>query len=155
MHNRLLALTELGRWDEAEALLPEVTKLVDSIDTKPVDALFVHWIEGRIATGRNHPAEAETIYLSVRRAYLDLKLPYRAAAVTLDLAGLLLGQNRLEEVRHYANEMIEEFRRQEAGVELIGAFALLEQAVLGQFLTADLLSRIRRHLASRAPRGRG
>jgi tetratricopeptide (TPR) repeat protein len=149
MQNRLLVATNLELWDDAAALLQDVSKLVEDLDS-PVDKLLVRWIEARLSVGKEEYLAAEETFTAVRQGFLDRDLSYSAAAVTLELAQLLFQQGRLEEVKRYAVETIAEFERQGVEAELIGALALLEQAVLGQFLTVDILTDIRRRIERRA-----
>jgi len=145
MQNRLLVATELGRWDVAETLVPEVGRSLRKLDDK-VHLIRLRWSQARIALGRGRAAEAEDLYLQVREGFLHHQLAYNAALVTVELAQLLLEQGRLEQVKQYALETAAEFERQGVEPELIGAIALLEKAVLAQRLTVQLLARIQRQL---------
>ena len=152
MQHHLLLATELGQFDTAEAMLPKVFVFLEKLQS-PTEPLLVRWIQARLARGRDHSEIAEAYYREVRSEFLAQGAPYRAASVTLELAQLLFEQGRLEEVKSYALETIAEFERQGVETELIGALALLEQAVLGQFLTAGILQDIRRRIERRTAAG--
>jgi tetratricopeptide (TPR) repeat protein len=145
MQQRLSLATELKNWQEAEALLPEVERRLREIGDE-FHLIRLRWSQARLAEGRDQPEAAEALYLRVREAFLHHGLSYNAALVTVELAALLLRQGRLEEVKTYAAETATEFERQGVEPELIGALTLLEQAVLGQRLTVELLARIRRQI---------
>jgi len=142
IQHQLFILTEMGRFDEAGRLLPEVQGLVAAGNT-PIHQTHVHWIEARMASGLGDPQTAETLYLEVRQEFLTQGLAYRAAIVTLELAELLLPQGRLEEVRRLATGTLEEFQRQGVESRFISALALVEQAVIGQRLTVEILRKAR------------
>lgn|GEM_PF-1303898 len=145
MQQRLLLATELKDWEEAEALLPEVERRLREIGDE-FHLIRLRWSQARLAEGRDQLEAAEALYLRVREAFLHHGLSYNAALVTVELAALLLRQGRLEEVKTYAAETATEFERQGVEPELIGALTLLEQAVLGQRLTVELLARLRRQI---------
>jgi hypothetical protein len=145
MQQRLLLATELKNWEEAEALLPEVERRLQEIGDE-FHLIRLRWSQARLAEGRDQPEAAEALYLRTREAFLRHGLSYSAALVMVELAELLLRQGRLEEVKTYAAETATEFERQGVEPELIGALTLLEQAVLGQRLTVELLARIRRQI---------
>jgi tetratricopeptide (TPR) repeat protein len=142
---RLLLATELQRWDEAEALLPEVEQRLQEIGDE-FHLIRLRWSQARLAQGREQFANAEALYRQTREAFLKHDLSYNAALVTVELAELLFRQGRLEEVKGYAAETAAEFERQGVKPELIGALTLLEQAVVGQRLTIELLARIRQQI---------
>ncbi len=151
VENQLLILTELERLDEAEALLPEVRRLVAK-DATDVDTHQVRWVEARIAAGRGALSQAESLYQETRSGFLNHSRPYRAAVVTLELCRLLLEQGRLEEVKTEAASTLQEFHRQKVAPEFISALVLVEQAVLGQRLTLRVLQQARNLLERRAGR---
>jgi tetratricopeptide (TPR) repeat protein len=149
--HQLLILTELERLDEAEALLPEVRRLVAK-DATDVDALQVLWVEARLALGRGAHVRAEALYEEVRDGFLNHRLAFSAAVVTLELCRLLLEQGRLEEVKTEAASTLQELHRQKVAPEFISALVLVEQAVLGQRLTLRVLQQARNLLDRRAGR---
>jgi tetratricopeptide (TPR) repeat protein len=139
---QLLLLTELGHFKEAEARFPEALALLGR-DAAPVDALRLHWAEARIALGSDKPERAEALYRRVHEGFLEQGLAFAAALVTLELCGLLMEQGRLEEVKVHAASTLEEFHRQKVHPEFVSALALVEQAVLGQNLTLEVLAKAR------------
>ena len=54
-------LSQVGRFQEAEALLPEVRDLFRA-GSKPLDRVRLRWQEGRIAFGLGRVEEAETVF---------------------------------------------------------------------------------------------
>ncbi len=142
VQHQLFILTELGQFEEAGTLLPEVQRLVAAGNTL-THQTHVHWIEARMAAGLGDSPTAEPLYHQVRQEFLGQGLAYRAAIVTLELAELLLPQGRLEEVRRLATGTLEEFQRQGVESRFVSALALVEQAVIGQRLTLEILRKAR------------
>jgi tetratricopeptide (TPR) repeat protein len=151
VEHQLLILTEQRRLEEAEELLPEARRLVIE-DATPIDALRLRWVETRLAVGRRELARAEALYQEVRDGFLNHRLAFSAAVVTLELCRLLLEQGRLEEVKTEAASTLQEFHRQKVAPEFISALVLVEQAVLGQRLTLRVLQQARNLLDRRAGR---
>jgi len=138
---QLLLLTELGRFDEAEGLVPEAR--VGGRGVIPVDALRLQWAEARLAFGSSKLDHAETLYRKAREGFLNHGLAYCAALVTLEFCRLLMEQGRLDEVKVQATSTLAEFDRQKVHPEFVSALALVEQAVLGQNLTLEVLAKAR------------
>jgi tetratricopeptide (TPR) repeat protein len=142
VEQQLLILTGLGRFQEAGALLPEVRHLANQ-DAAPVDVLRVRWVEARLAAGQGDPKRAECLYREIHEGFLRHNLAFSAAVVTLELCRLLLEQGRLEEVKTQAAGTLAEFHRQKVEPEILSALALVEQAVLAQRLTLEVLTKAR------------
>jgi tetratricopeptide (TPR) repeat protein len=137
---QLLVLTQLGRMEEAEALLPQVRGLAGA---SPADRIQLRWIEARLAYGQGRQDRAEMLYHEITRGFLQHNLAFSAAVVTLELCHFLMEQGRLEEVATLAASTLEEFHRQKVHPEFVSALALVEQAVLGQNLTLEVLAKAR------------
>lgn len=139
---QLLLLTGLGRFDEADLMIPEVLALVGR-DAPPVDTLRVKWIQARVALGHAKNDRAEALFREAREGFLAHGVAYVASLVTLELCHLLMEQGRLDEVATLAASTLEEFHRQKVQPEFVSALGLVEQAVLGQRLTLEVLTRAR------------
>jgi hypothetical protein len=149
MLNRIVLATQRQEWNEAAALLPEARERMAQLGDQ-AHLLCLTWSEARLERGQGDEARAEALYQEAREGFLHLKLAFRAAVVTLELARLLFEQGRLEQVKQYALETAAEFRRQGVEPELVGALLLLDKAVMAQRLTIQLLERITRSVERRA-----
>src|SRR5215203_1082363 len=78
-------LCHLGRYAEAESLLPEVRALAVAL-RKELDLVRVVWLDGKLAAGLGRPAEAAASFEQVRREFTAQEIAWDAALVTLDLA---------------------------------------------------------------------
>jgi tetratricopeptide (TPR) repeat protein len=144
--SRAALLSQMGRIDDAAALLPGLRHLLDQLDS-PVETLQVRWVEARIALGQERSTEGEALYRRAREGFLEMELPYRAAVVTVEFARHLFEQQRFQEVAQLAAESVAEFRRQGVQQEVLGAVALLEDANRGQVsleIVGQILKRVRR-----------
>jgi len=83
--NLLGCLTQAERHEEAERLLPEVrARFLES--AKPLDLVRLRWAEASIAAGLGRQDEAEAAFRDVQGEFLDRRMGYDAALVSLDLA---------------------------------------------------------------------
>lgn len=152
-HNVVLCLANLGRHEEAGALLPEVRELSRELGNH-LDLVRLRWMEGRIAEGLGQSAEAEEIFREVRTAFIEQGIGYDVALVSMDLALLLLHQERHAEIRKLAEEMVHLFQSQDVHREALAALALFQQAVCSEKVTLDLVQDIV-HFLDRARRQPG
>jgi tetratricopeptide (TPR) repeat protein len=141
MHNLLVALAVAGRFSEALELLPEVQELQRET-ARPLDRVRLRWIEGDIAFGLGRLDEAEAAYREVQQDFLKHGVLYSVALVALDLALLLSGQGRTEELKGLAAEMATVFSAQEVHREATAALVLFQRACEEERVTAELISRL-------------
>ena len=112
-HNLLDNLTKAGRYEEAEALLPEVRACRESVVGTSLDATRLRWVEARLAAGLGRIEEARRAFEEIRHEFTTRDMAYDTALVTLELAALYIKEGRTLEVRDLAREMIEVFRAQD------------------------------------------
>jgi tetratricopeptide (TPR) repeat protein len=108
-HNLIHALNESGRAREAFALLfhsrPLYLKMGDRMNL-----LKLRWVEGLVAAGLQRNEQAEAAFREVREAYAGVGLFYEAALVSLDLAGVYVGQGRAADLLQVAEETLAIFQ---------------------------------------------
>ncbi|HYH44385.1 MAG TPA: tetratricopeptide repeat protein, partial [Thermoanaerobaculia bacterium] len=104
-HNLLTCLASAGRFEEAEALLPEVRALAERL-AQPLDLVRLRWTEGRVALGRGRAAEAEVAFREVQQEFLDRRMGYDAALVSLDLAVLYAQEGKRRELKRLAVDVM-------------------------------------------------
>jgi tetratricopeptide (TPR) repeat protein len=134
-------LNRAGRDEEAERLLPEVRDLYGKV-AEPLDWLRLQWTEARIAHGLGRYDAAEKAYREVQSQFLERKKSYDAALVSLDLAALLAEQERTEELKHLAMELMAVFESREVHREAMAALLLFQQACAEERLTVELVRQI-------------
>jgi len=144
-HNLLCTLTMARRYEEAQAMLPGVQELFQSI-AKPIDFIRLRWAEGSIAAGRGRRDEAEATFLAVREEFLRHGMGYDAALVSLDLAILYVQEGRTAELKRLAAEIGPIFESRDVHREALAALVLFKEACQEERLTLQLANQIARSL---------
>lgn len=90
------------------------------------------WLEGRIAFGLGEDRVAEGKFNTARLAFINVGKNYDAARVGLDLALLLVRQERRQETSWLIGDMLQNFRAQRIGREVIASLALLKRSCEGK-----------------------
>ena len=142
-YNLLGCLTFAGRYSEAEALLPEVRDLLTT-HGQPLDLVRLRWAEGNIALGLGRIPEAEAGFREVQQAFLDRRMGYDAALVSLDMAALYAQEHRTDDLKRLALEIVPVFESRDVHREAMAALLMFQHACEEETLTAGLA----RHLAS-------
>ncbi|HVG10230.1 MAG TPA: hypothetical protein VNM67_21180 [Thermoanaerobaculia bacterium] len=149
-YNLLCCLSDAGRFEEAESLLPEVRYLLRKT-AQPLDLVRLRWEEGSLAFERGRPDEAEAAFREVHQQFLDLKMDINAALVALDLAVLLSEQGRTQELKALALDLLAAFESREIHRESTAVLILFQRACEEERLTAELA----RQFASLLRKGKG
>jgi tetratricopeptide (TPR) repeat protein len=113
---------------------------------KEFDLTRVLWLEGIAAAGTGQNTEAEARLEQVRREMARREIAYDCALVTLDLAVVLLAQNRTQEVRALATDLVWIFRSQQMSGNALAALHLFAEAARREAATVGLARSIRRFL---------
>lgn len=138
-------LCHLGRYAEAEMLLPEVRALAVAV-RKELDLVRVVWLNGKLAAGLGRHAEAASSFNQVRQEFTAREMAYDGALVTLELAELYLREDRIREVRSLVEEMVWVFRAQGIHREALAALQLFFQAARKEAATAEMARRVGQYL---------
>jgi transcriptional regulator with XRE-family HTH domain/tetratricopeptide (TPR) repeat protein len=139
--NLIVNLCHLGRYTEAEVLLPEVQKLALAL-RKELDLVRVVWLKGKITAGLERGEEARAAFEQVRRDFTTREMAYDCALVTLELAALLLEQGHTREVRTLAEEMLWIFRTQGVHREALAALQVFCDAARRDAASVELARRV-------------
>jgi tetratricopeptide (TPR) repeat protein len=140
-HNLVLCLTEAGRYDEAEQLLPEVREQLAG-QGKPLNLVRLRWAEGKIALGLGRTAEAEEDFREVRQDFLERTMGYDAALVSLDLAILYAREHRTSELKRLAAEMAPIFESRDVRRESLAALVMFRNACEEERMTVELATQL-------------
>jgi transcriptional regulator with XRE-family HTH domain len=141
----LLNLCLGDRAAEAQQHLREVRLIAERLN-KELDLTRVLWLEGMVAAGVGQSAEAEAKLQQVRREMARREIAYDYALVTLELAVVLLAENRTAEVRALAADLVWIFRSQQVSENALAALRLFAEAARRETATVGLTRRIRRFL---------
>jgi tetratricopeptide (TPR) repeat protein len=144
-HSLAHSLWQLGRYEEAEALLPEARKRAIGTGNE-LDLVRVLWVEGGVAAGLGRREQALTALGQVRRHFNAHRIAYDAALVSLELAVLYLEEGRVGEVKRLAEEMYWIFKDQGVRQEASAALRLFYEAARKEEATAELARRLVEYL---------
>lgn len=136
-HNLVWNLTTVGRYPEAEAMLPELQSLCRELGN-PLDLVRLRWAEGRIDAGLGRIEAAVQTFEELRQEFADRGIAYDAALVSLELAALYAEADRGADVKALAGEMVTIFRAHEVSREALAALLLFRRVAVRSQATAEL-----------------
>lgn len=136
--NLMLALMELGRTEEAGALVPRLRELAMSRGGR-LERLRVLWAEGLLCKRLGQTELAGESLRQVREGFIDAGIGYDVALVSVDLAALYLEAGRTAEVRRLSQETYPLFLVRGVRREALAAWDLFRQAAERDAVTVGLL----------------
>lgn len=136
----------LGRFAEAERLMPEVRRLGKQ-RSEPLTHTRVSLIEALIRRGEGDVDGAAAMLRDIQRVYLDHHNAFDAAFITLDLVISYLETGRTAEAGELAAELVPILRSVGLEREALGSLRLfctaLEREVASVSMTRDAMSLLR------------
>jgi tetratricopeptide (TPR) repeat protein len=121
--NLLSCLVAAARYEDAEKLLVEIWGWTEQ-RAQPIDLLRLRWIEGLIDLGQGRRGPAEAAFREVQFAFLERRMGYDAALVSLDLALLYAQENCTEDLKRLAAELMPIFESRDVHREAIVALLM-------------------------------
>jgi tetratricopeptide (TPR) repeat protein len=140
-HNRINALIELNRGEEAQLLLQEH----QATEALPrVDRIRLKGLEGRIHAQLGRLSLAEQAFREARSGFAGIGLRAHEALLSLDLAAVILrqGQDRSREAVGLAVEAVQVFSKLDLRDQVVESLMVLSEAVRQGHVTAELLQGI-------------
>lgn len=144
-YNLLGCLVQSTRVLEAEKLLPEVRDLL-RVDAQPLDMIRLVWAEGLIHLGLRRLGPAEAAFREVQLGFLERRMGYDAALVSLDLALLYAQENCTADLKKLAAELMPIFESRDVHREAIVALLMFQRACEEEKLTVDLVRKFAEYL---------
>jgi hypothetical protein len=142
LRNNLVSyLTESGRPDEAQELLPEFRNLAKKHGTR-LERLRFLWTEGLLRRELGQKELAAEILGQVREGFLAAGIGYDVALVSLDLALLYLEAGKTEGARTLATESIPLFASRGVHRRALMAWNLFREAAERDALTLGLVQEV-------------
>lgn len=126
-HNLILTLTYQDRYKEAVDRLPHVRSLHAKYGNR-LDRLRLEWVEARVDLAQGKQDEAEAALERVRESFIRSDVGFDAALVSLDLAHAYAKQDRSEDMRRLAEQMIPIFESRDMHREAIAALLVFQRA---------------------------
>jgi len=139
--NLLVDLCNLGKFEEAEARLPEVKALAERLGEE-LDLARALWLEAKVHAGRGRVEEARAAFEQVQEVAKRRGLAYSHALVSQELALLLLEQGETARVREMAETMLATFLALGVEREPLAALRLFWDAAKRETATVDLARRM-------------
>jgi tetratricopeptide (TPR) repeat protein len=143
--NRAANLSKLGRYQDAQKLLPLIWDQATS-QQGDLHILRLRWLAAGITAGLGDAGLAVRSLQDVKKGFADLEIPFDAALVSLELAEIYLKQERWGDLRLVAEEMLQLFRDLGVHREAIASLLLFREAVEREDATVDLIQRLARYL---------
>jgi len=140
-HNLVNSLADSGRFMEAQKLLAKTRPLYRQF-LQPAVQSRLKWVEGKIACGLGQKEQAETLLLAARAGFLTEGTAYETALISLDLAALYAEQERTDELKRLAEEMLPIFSSRKIHREALAALAFWKQAVEAEKAGFDLVTKV-------------
>ncbi len=143
--NLLCALILAERHGDAERLFPEVeAHLRDA--AQPLDLVRLRWVQGNIDLGLGRRGPAEAAFREVQREFLERRMGYDAALVSLDLARLLAAEGCTDDLKRLAAELMPVFESRDVHREAIVALLIFQRACEEERLTVELVQQLAAYL---------
>lgn len=140
-HNLADNLSKLGRFSEAEKLLPEVRKLSRAAGGE-LDQVRLLWVEGRVAAGLGRTDEGLGKLTRVRAEFASRSMDYDAALASLELAALYAEYGQAARVKSLARHLVPIFQSKKVHQEALAALMLFRDAAEKERVTAALATEI-------------
>jgi tetratricopeptide (TPR) repeat protein len=144
---RVNALCDLEAPDEAARLLDADLDAFEEAEDLTVGSTL-RWLRGRVALGRGDLLAAEGAFRDASDALLAIGRSYDAALITLFLAETLHRAGKTRDLATLARGLVDAFRSRGVAGEALAALKLLADAVASGTVSAALLARLRRRLAT-------
>lgn len=140
-HNLADNLSKLDRFEEADALLPEVRTLSRKAGGE-LDRIRLRWTEGRVAAGLGGVEKGVQALTKVRGEFVSRGMGYDTALVSLELSTFYAAQGRTEEIKTLARHMVPIFRSQEIHREALAALVIFREAAEKERVSAEFANEI-------------
>jgi tetratricopeptide (TPR) repeat protein/transcriptional regulator with XRE-family HTH domain len=135
--NLAVVYTHTGRFSEAAALAEQVrTAAGERGDVHEISRVV--WLRGRIAAGLGETDLALSLLNQAREEFESRNMDFDVALALLEIAALLLRENRTAEVKLLAADLVKIFESKQIHREALAALQLFHEAVKQERATADL-----------------
>jgi len=141
VHNQAHFLLTCGRLGEARALLWKFPASPEAVGGR-VNLLKMRWLAAQIDANLGELWRAEQAFLEVKRGFEEAGLYYKAALVTLEMATVLIRENRPDQARDLVVEVLGVFKVLRIQRETLGSLLLLDKAFEERVATGAMVERV-------------
>jgi tetratricopeptide (TPR) repeat protein len=141
LHNKLLFLLDLDRFQEARDLLDANRSQLLAAGGR-LDHCKLLGIEGRILAALGHLESAEAALLQAKQCLAEHGLRGHEALATLDLSAVVMRQGRHQEGLLLAAGALQEFTRLNIQDQVAEALLVLSEAIIAGLTTANLVQSV-------------
>lgn len=140
-HNLIRCYIDLGCPEQGLKLYFKARDLYNEFKDQLI-GLRAAWQEGQLLRDLGHLESAKTLLLRARRGFLDQKLAFEVAVVSLDLSAVYVKQGAAEEVRRIVKQTMHIFRSLRVERETLGALLQLQQVADQEYKALELIRAI-------------
>jgi tetratricopeptide (TPR) repeat protein len=141
IHNQAHFLLTCGRLGEARALLWKFPASPEAVGGR-VNLLKMRWLAAQIDANLGELWRAEQAFLEVKRGFEEAGLYYKAALVTLEMATVLIRENRQDQARDLVVEVLGVFKVLRIQRESLGSLLLLDKAFEERVATGAMVEQV-------------
>jgi tetratricopeptide (TPR) repeat protein len=142
VHNQAHFLLTSGRLREARALLWKSPTSPEAVGGR-VNLLKIRWLAAQIDANLGDLWRAEQALQEVKRGFEEAGLYYKAALVTLEMATVLIRENRPEQARDLVVQVLGVFKVLRIHREALGSLLLLDRAFEERVATGAMIESVR------------